>query len=68
MFSITKLVLFFRLYSFAMSIANQDAAFIREVVQGAVVGNYIEYATLAILAYDIGEPSLAYANIPLTLK
>ena len=46
-----------------MSNATQDAAFIQETVQGVIVQNYISYATLAVLAYDTGKPSLIYATL-----
>ena len=63
MFSISKLVLSFHPYLSAMSNATYDAAFVREVVQGVIVENYIEYATLAMLVYDTGKHSLIYANL-----
>ena len=46
-----------------MSNATQDAAFIREIVQDSIVQNCIDYATLAVLVYDTGKPSLIYANL-----
>ena len=51
-----------RLYLFAMSNATQDAAFVREIVQGFFVQNCIDYATLAVLVYDTGKPPIIYAN------
>ena len=45
-----------------MSNATQDAAFIREIVQGFFVQNCINYATLAVLVYDMGKLPLIYAN------
>lgn len=47
-----------------MSNATLDAAFIREIVQDNIVENYVNYATLAVLAYDTGMPSLICANLP----
>ena len=46
-----------------MSNATYDAALVREVVQGAIVENYINYATLAVLVYDMSKPSLIYASL-----
>ena len=46
-----------------MSNATQDTEFVREVVQGTIVGNYMNYANLAVLVYDMGKPSLIYANL-----
>ena len=63
MFSISKLILFVCLYLSAMSNAAYDAAFIREVVQGTIVEDYINCATLVVLVYDTSKPSLIYANL-----
>lgn len=46
-----------------MSNATQDAAFVRENVQGSIVENYIDYATLVLLVYDTSRPSFIYANL-----
>ena len=46
-----------------MSNATYDAAFVRETVQGTIVENYIEYATITVIVYDMGKPSLIYANL-----
>ena len=46
-----------------MSNATYNAASIRETVQGITVENYIFCATLAVLIYDMGKPSLIYANL-----
>ena len=46
-----------------MSNATYYAAFVRGTVQGTIVENYIEYAILAVLVYDMGKPSLIYANL-----
>ena len=46
-----------------MSNATQDSVFVREVVQDVIVENYIDCATLVILIYDTGKPSLIYANL-----
>ena len=46
-----------------MSNATQDAAFVRELVQGVIVENYIGCATLAVLVYDSSKPSPIYANL-----
>ena len=46
-----------------MSNATYDAAFVRENVQGALVQNYINYATLAVLVYDTGKHSLIYISL-----
>ena len=45
-----------------MSNATQDAAFVRGVVQDFIVQNHIYYATLVVLVYDTGKPSLIYSN------
>ena len=64
MFSVSKLILFFCLYLSVMSNATYyDAAFVREIVQDFFVLNCIDYATLAVLVYDTGKPSLIYANL-----
>ena len=47
-----------------MSNTTYNAAFVREVVQGVIVENYINYATLAVLIYDTGKHSLIYASLP----
>lgn len=46
-----------------MSNSTQDTEYVREVVQGTIVGNYMNYANLAVLVYDMGEPSLIYASL-----
>ena len=46
-----------------MSNITQDAAFIRETVQDFIIQNYIVRATLVLLIYDTGRPSLIYANL-----
>ena len=46
-----------------MSNATYSAAFVREVVQGAIAQNYIYCATLAVLVYDMSKPSLIYINL-----
>ena len=46
-----------------MSNATYDAAFVREVVQGVIVENYINCATLVVLVYDTSKPSLIYAKL-----
>ena len=46
-----------------MSKATQDAAFVREVVQGIIVENYIIYSTFVVLVYDTGKPSLICPNL-----
>ena len=61
MFSTSTLVLFFRLGLSIMSNAI-DATLIQETVQGSTVQNYIEYATLSVLIYDIrNAPLLLFA-------
>ena len=47
-----------------MSNATQDAALVREIVQDAIVANYINFATLAVLVYDMSKPLLICANFP----
>ena len=37
---------------------TQDAALVREIVQSANVDNYINYASLAILVYDMSMPHI----------
>ena len=46
-----------------MSNATYDAALVREIVQDVIVEKYINYATLAVLIYDTGKPSLIYTNL-----
>ena len=46
-----------------MSNATYDAALVQEIVQDIIVENYIYYATLAVLVYDTGKPSLIYTNL-----
>ena len=50
-----NLVLFFYLALSAMPNAT-DPAFIQEIVQDATAQNYINYATLSVLIYDMGNP------------
>ena len=54
MFSNSKLVLLSSLYLSAMS-NTASTAYIQEIVQDFIVHNYIYYATLSVLVYDISD-------------